>query len=372
MRRGAGPAGPGEITYASYLRLEQILGAQAPESARLGIEAHDELLFIVVHQTYELWFKQILHELDRVQGDFAEDPVDDRRLSRMVHSLRRIHEILKLAVRQLDVLETMTPQDFLDFRDLLSTSSGFQSLQFRLIETRLGLAASRRLLFEGKAVEADMSAAERAAYRAAEGAPSLLAQLEAWLSRTPFVSAERYAFREAYREAVTAMLASERRSAEAAGEADAARALDTATRAFAAIFEPNADARWTMGGRAVEAALFITVYRDRPALHMPHALLAALMDIDEALALWRHRHALMVERMIGMRSGTGGSSGHDYLARTAREHRVFGDLFRLSTYLIPRAALPEIPPEIERRMAFVYASEGGARAPDDAAAGRLR
>ena len=359
MRRGTGPAAPGEITYGSYLALDDILSAQHPESLRLGVDAHDEMLFIVVHQTYELWFKQILHELDRVQADFAEDPVDDRRVGRMVHGLRRIHEILKLGVHQLDVLETMTPQDFLDFRGLLSSSSGFQSLQFRLVETRLGLPGARRLLFEGKTVDADMSAAERSAFHAAEAAPTLRGQLEAWLSRTPFVTGHAYDFREAYREAVMAMLRRERARAADVAQDDEAAALDSAARAFAAIFEPDPDAGWTMSPRAVEAALFITVYRDRPALHMPHSLLAALMDIDEAMALWRHRHALMVERMIGMRSGTGGSSGHDYLARTAREHRIFSDLFRLSTYLIPRAALPPIPPEIERAMAYVYATEAG-------------
>ncbi|WP_108659267.1 tryptophan 2,3-dioxygenase family protein [Acuticoccus kandeliae] len=356
MRRGVKPAGPGEITYSSYLALDEILGAQRPESARLGVDAHDELLFIIVHQTYELWFKQILHELDRVQADFAESPVDDWRLGRMVHALRRITQILKLGVQQIDVLETMTPQDFLDFRGLLSTSSGFQSLQFRLVETRLGLGSARRLLYEGKTVDADMSEAERTAYHAAEAAPTLRDQLEAWLVRTPFVTGERYAFRSAYREAVMAMLRRERDFADNVDQVDEAAAIERAAKAFEAIFEPDPKAGWTMSGKAVEAALFITVYRDKPALHMPASLLSSLMDIDEAMALWRTRHALMVERMIGMRSGTGGSSGHEYLARTAREHRVFADLFRLSTYLIPRDSLPPIPPEIERRMGFVYAT----------------
>jgi tryptophan 2,3-dioxygenase len=357
MRRGTGRAREGEITYGSYLALDTILSAQHPESAAHGVDAHDEMLFIIVHQTYELWFKQILHELDRVQADFAETPMEDWRLGRIVRSLGRIREILKLGVAELDVLETMTPQDFLDFRGLLSSSSGFQSLQFRLIETRLGLSAARRLLYEGKTVESDMTAPERAAFDAAAAAASLRDQLAAWLARTPFLSGETYAFRAAYREAVIAMLRRERQRAAAEHQDVEAAAIDTAARAFAAIFEPGEDAGWTMPAKAVEAALFITVYRDRPALHMPHALLAALMDIDEAMALWRHRHALMVERMIGMRAGTGGSSGHEYLSRTAREHRVFADLFRLSTYLIPRADLPPVPPEIERKMAFVYASE---------------
>lgn len=356
MRRGARPAAPGELTYSGYLALDTLLAAQHPKSAEAGVDAHDELLFITVHQTYELWFKQVLHELDRVQREFAREPVTGPALSTILRGLTRVREIVRLGIAQLDVLETMTAQDFLDFRALLSTSSGFQSLQFRLIEVRLGLASERRRLYGGRAVTADMSASERAAFAAAERAPSLLSQLEAWLARTPFLSGEAYAFREAYREAVRAMLRAERTDAARQEREEEAQAIDRAARAYDALFEPEADAGWIMAPEAVQAALFITCYRDRPALALGHAVLEALMDIDEAMALWRHRHALMVERMIGARMGTGGSSGHDYLARTAREHRVFADLFRLSTYLIPRAALPDVPAEIERQMAFVYAA----------------
>jgi tryptophan 2,3-dioxygenase len=106
----------------------------------------------------------------------------------------------------------------------------------------------------------------------------------------------------------------------------------------------------------VRAALFISLYRDRPALQLPYRLLAALMDIDETMTIWRYRHAIMVERMIGVKTGTGGSSGHVYLRRAAETHRVFTDLFRLSTYLIPRAEVPPLPAEIEKRMGFVYAA----------------
>ena len=106
---------------------------------------------------------------------------------------------------------------------------------------------------------------------------------------------------------------------------------------------------------AILAALFINVYRDHPVLQQPYRLLAALMDIEETLTLWRYRHALMVQRMIGVKIGTGGSSGHDYLRRTVERHRIFADLFQLSTYLIPRSTLPPLPPEVEAAMGFVYA-----------------
>ena len=133
------------MDYASYLRLDTLLSAQAPESARRGAEAHDEMLFIVIHQAYELWFKQILHELERVARIFSGRVVDDAELSGAVHGAERVVRILQLVVSQIDVLETMTPMDFLEFRDLLVPASGFQSEQFRTIETRLGLTRAARL-----------------------------------------------------------------------------------------------------------------------------------------------------------------------------------------------------------------------------------
>ena len=135
---------------------------------------------------------------------------------------------------------------------------------------------------------------------------------------------------------------------ETARETEVA-ALRQALSRFDALFdetrhaEEAAQGSWRMSWRALQAALFINLYRDEPALQVPFRLLSLLMDLDETMTLWRYRHALMVQRMIGLKTGTGGSSGHDYLARTAERHRVFGDLFTLSTYLIPRSALPPLP-----------------------------
>src|SRR5207253_7807319 len=130
---------------------------------------------------------------------------------------------------------------------------------------------------------------------------------------------------------------------------------------FNAIFSPQSDnAFWRMSFAAVQAALFIIVYRDEPVLQLPFRLLAALMDIEETMALWRYRHALMVRRMIGVKIGTGGSSGHDYLRDTAAKHRIFSDLFRLSTYLIPRSRLPKLPRELEDAMGYRYAARPSA------------
>ena len=147
--------------YADYLRLDALLAQQVPESDRAGSPARDEMLFIIVHQAYELWFKLILHELDRIQEDFGREVVEDDSLGRVVHGLERIKEILKLLVHQLDVLETMTPLDFLDFRDLLSPASGFQSVQFRLIEMRLGLRGEDRLRLDDRRFDLLLSERDR-------------------------------------------------------------------------------------------------------------------------------------------------------------------------------------------------------------------
>jgi tryptophan 2,3-dioxygenase len=139
----------------------------------------------------------------------STNPVDDEAMARIVHSFARIHEILKLLVAQLDVLETMTPADFLDFRDYLFPASGFQSLQFRLIETRLGLQESSRVQLDGEAVEKRLSVADRQKLAAARARPTILALLDIWLARTPFLDWGGESFRVAYREAVVRHLAAD-------------------------------------------------------------------------------------------------------------------------------------------------------------------
>ena len=350
------------LTYAKHLQLARLLSCQQRQSEAAGRPAHDEMLFIVVHQAYELWFKQILFELDRVQAEIGRPKLDQAGLDRAIHLLSRIVEIEKLMTQQLDILETMTPLDFLEFRDLLVPASGFQSLQFRLIETRLGLRREDRLNFEQRPFDARMAAADRAAIKAAEATPSLSDQVEAWLKRMPFIELPGYRFGTVYRDAVERMLENEAelvRANKALKAAERVTELDqlaAARERFESIFNPKrhqalrASGEWRMSWQALQAALFINLYRHEPILQMPYRLLNALMDLDEQLATWRYRHVLMVQRMIGRKVGTGGSSGYDYLRRSAEQHRVFGDLFALSTYFIPRSQLPGLPPEVRDAM----------------------
>jgi tryptophan 2,3-dioxygenase len=349
------------IDYDKYLSLTNLLACQHPVAPSHGRVAHDEMLFIIVHQVYELWFKLILHEFDRIERLFAGSMVAEAALPDVVRGFDRVVAILKIGVQQLDVLETMTPLDFLDFRDLLSTASGFQSLQFRLIEARLGLAESRRLLFDSKAASERLSERDRETLACERQRTTVLDALDAWLSRTPFVTMGDFTFDRAYREAIDAMLDREVTRVRAEIDLEPERcqqeidALENARNAFGSIFDDTlAEPVWRMSARSMRAALFIMLYRDHPALQLPFRLLAALMDIDETMTMWRYRHALMVERMIGVKTGTGGSSGHVYLRRAADQHRIFIDLFRLSTYLIPRSAIPSLPQAIERQMRFVY------------------
>lgn len=354
------------LTYAEHLRLDRLLSAQERQSAARGRPAHDEMLFITVHQAYELWFKQILFELDRIQEVFAGPQTSDRALDAAVHSVERIVAIQKLLIQQLDVLETMTPLDFLEFRDLLVPASGFQSVQFRLIEIRLGLRRAARIGFDARAYDERLPEEDRARLRAAEAQSSLSDQIEAWLERTPFVTSPGYDFRAVYRNAVRDMLG--RDAALVRGnpalsqeeiESELA-ALRTSRERFEAILDEATYQRlaqqgaWHLSQRALQAALFIALYREEPALQVPFRLLNGLMDIDEMLTAWRYRHLLMVQRMIGRKVGTGGSSGADYLRQTAEKHRVFADLFALSTFFIPRSRLPALPDEVRAIMTYRY------------------
>lgn len=354
------------MDYAGYLRLGELLTLQTLESAQRGRPAHDEMLFIVIHQTYELWFKQILYELDLIQEIFGGKTVDDADLGRAVHAAERIVKIEQLLVSQIDILETMTPMDFLEFRDLLIPASGFQSEQFRILEMRMGLRREARLAFNEASFDASLAKDVQARLAAAEAAPSLRDQIDAWLSRTPFVDTSGFRFREAYESALDAMLTNDLEQIRAHPHLNAAekevqlaslqrsRAMFDGLLDDARYAELRAQGAWTLSRRALQAALFLFLYRDEPAANGGFRMLKALMDMDETLALWRMRHALMVSRMLGRKVGTGGSAGYDYLRATAEKHRAYNDLFAIATFLIPRSSLPPLPDEVRKLMRYRY------------------
>lgn len=344
--------------YGSYLAIDELLELQRPVSLREGkLIAHDEMLFIIIHQAYELWFKQILHEITACKEVLSKPSADDDGpdMNRVVHRLKRVVEIWKLLNRQVDVLETMTPLDFLEFRELLHGASGFQSKQFRQIEASLGLKVENRFRPEyykhtqfGGFNQEDFKEISEF-----EEEPSLLQMTENWLERMPFFQSE---FWEGWEES-------------AAG--DGTEAADPFWNRYRALYEESLSERdekadllgkfediffktgWgAFRPTALRAALFIMLYRDEPMFRLPFALLNALIEIDEQLGNFRYRHLQMVRRMIGTRVGTGGSSGEQYLQGAVNRNYIFKELAGVITFLIERRHLPSLPPRLRQALRF--------------------
>jgi tryptophan 2,3-dioxygenase len=324
------------LHYADYLQLGLLLDAQRLRSDQLQAHAHDEMLFIVIHQAYELWFKQLLYEVDSIMAILQRPALNDDspELQTIVHRLKRCNTILKLLVQQIEVMETMSPMDFLDFRDMLRPASGFQSLQFKLLEARLGLRSAQR---HGQAhYLSQLREPEIRLVRAAESEKTLLELLNAWLERMPFLKDNDFwpGYRQLYLES-----------------------LSDSEKAHAGLFdtvfsEEAGDSPRSLSPAACRAALFIMLYPGYPILQLPFQLLGQLLELDEQLSTWRYRHMHMVQRTIGTRAGTGGSTGRDYLQGTLDKHYIFRDIARLTSFLIERRKLPALGRQMERRLGF--------------------
>jgi len=342
--------------YSDYLQLDKILNSQQPESDRLGVHAHDEMLFIVIHQAYELWFRQLLYETGSVIDIFGQPTLNDNspELQTIVHRLSRCATILKVLVHQIDIMETMNPMDFQDFRDLLRPASGFQSVQFKLLEARLGLRYGGRVGKQYYLSQLRQEEIDRV--RAAEDAPSLLQLLNAWLERMPiFREGFGESFWTDYRERYQSSLAdAEKANLDAFDLTFFGRSDATPDTARPAGSPPNAGGidRPSLSPAACRSALFIMLYRGYPLLQLPFQILNRLLEIDEQLSTWRYRHMSMVHRTIGTRIGTGGSTGRDYLSAALEKHHLFGGIAALTSFLIQRKRLPELAPEVGRRLGF--------------------
>ena len=356
------------LNYSDYLKLEEILNNQKLKSAERGTPAHDEMLFIIIHQVYELWFKQIIHELDSVLLMFNKVSISESDVSLSVTRLDRIIEIQKILIDQVRILETMTAMDFLEFRDHLFPSSGFQSSQFRKLENKLGLKKTDRINYGGKDYKLSLNQDEKDAVEKSENEYSLFQLLETWLERTPFLQFEGFDFWDQYSVAVRSLLKNEKSVIKnnpnySKDEVEYhLKEHERAVISFEAMIDLNKHNelieknKKRLSHKATQAALLIFLYRDEPILHSPFNFLSRLMDVDELFTTWRQRHALMVRRMIGSKIGTGGSSGHAYLKSTADRHKVFAELADLSTFFIPRSALPELPDHIKRNLGYHFQS----------------
>ena len=351
-------------SYWAYLKRDGLLGLQGGLEDDEAQITSDELHFIVVHQVYELWFKLVLRELRLARDELAAPHVAEETIPNVVHHLRRVNEIFKLGVDQFRVMETLTPQDFLDFRDKLSPASGFQSFQMREMEILLGLVEAERVQVPGmkpldhiRKMAPGTPAGDLASQRieAAEQETNLRSALHDWLHRTPIQgsvpqdAADERTVREFLEEYLVAYRQGQEEQAArlvqvGVGSADhiKARFAGTIDAARTFLFAEDVEGKQRKRLRRIRAGiLFVESYRALPLLAWPRLLIDTVVEMEELLVLWRNRHARMVERTVGRRVGTGGSPGVDYLDRTAA-YRIFTELWTVRTLLLPRQALPEL------------------------------
>lgn len=364
MKRNTTP-----VYYGDYLQLDKLLGAQSLQSANYGEPAHDEMLFIIVHQVYELWFKQVLHELNAVIDTFNTDEVKDQQLISVVHRLSRIIQIQQLMNDQISVMETMTPQQFLSFRDLLVPASGFQSIQFKRLEISLGLKREYRIDFDKQSFYNRLNDEDRSLLESLEKKPSLFELIERWLERLPLLKMKDFDFWEHYQSATDELLSNDKRTIETnetltdKEKQQELKDWQSTRENFDALFdetrykELQAEGKFRLNQRAMLSSLFIKQYSEEPIFNLPFQVITALTEIDEKLTIWRYRHAMMVQRMLGTKIGTGGSSGHQYLKKTTESNRIFLDFFNMATFLLPKDMLPPLPDEISRYLGFYLSAD---------------
>tara|TARA_B100001093_G_scaffold162302_1_gene154720 strand:- start:4484 stop:5578 length:1095 start_codon:yes stop_codon:yes gene_type:complete len=343
------------MTYAGYLQLDELLALQDGPEGYNPAPSNDEQHFIIVHQAFELWFKLILRELKEAHALLNQEHVPEEQLPQMVHHLDRVTEIFRLLSNQWKVMETLTPQGFLAFRDKLGTSSGFESWQMRELEVLLGLENSQRmggmdplLHMKKLAKEGKITDAVLADFETTSNQPSLREALSAWLARTPingslagssgddeiigaFVDGHVAAMRSHGEEVIAHIVAIGH------GEEAPVRArIEAANQQAADFLRPDGHVSRSRAG-----LLFIESYRELPLLSWPRKLIDSFVGLEQSMLLFRSAHARMVERMIGRRMGTGGSSGVDYLDATTK-YRVFVDLWAVRTMLVKRDVLPDV------------------------------
>lgn len=357
-----GEGGSGDWSYADYLQLHELLELQGDDR---NINS-DEMHFIIVHQTFELWFKQVIRELSEARNILGGDHVPEDDIPRAVDHLGRTTEIFRLMANQWTVLETLTPQGFLAFRDGLGSASGFESFQMREFEILLGLDNDDRIggmdplsSFRRMAEGDERSATILARLEDAMSQPSLYESMMNWVERTPIMGssygskgdAENVrAYIETHLEAHRAVCeeAAERSAGWGAGDPSKMAARMAAAHDGAISFlMPEGEV-----SRARAGLLFIESYRELPLLTWPRTLIDAIVELEESMVKWRHSHARMVERIMGRRIGTGGTSGVDYLDATS-QYRIFKDLWGVRTILVK----PEKRPALKNAEFYGYTAE---------------
>ena len=345
----------GRMTYGNYLRLEEMLKLQEGPNGYSPEPCNDEKHFIIVHQAFELWFKLVISELKEVHKLMDSRKISEQSMPKIVRHLNRVTEVFDLMSQQWKVMETLTPQDFLSFRDRLGTSSGFESWQLRQIEIMLGLEQQQRdagmdPLSHMKHLESEgkISSNVLTEFEIMIESPSLNDLLTNWLSRTPIngslptesndnevVSSYINGHLDAMNEH-SKMVISHFKSIGHGNESTLEDRLQKSIQGAKEFLIPNGEINRSRAG-----LLFIESYRNLPLLSWPRTLIDSFVKVEQSILLFRNSHARMVERMIGRRMGTGGSSGVDYLDATLK-YRIFVDLWTVRTILVKRELLPGV------------------------------
>lgn len=363
--------------YWDYIRVEELLSLQSglePDASKL---ANDEVMFITIHQIDELWMRLVLRELVAARDLFVKVPVPEQALASAVRGIDRMSQILGLIANHFALMETMTTRDYLAFRDKLNPASGFQSAQLRQIEILAGLPETMRIpLGQEKSYMAMLknpdgsaTSASRRVEAALADTPTLVDAISNWLYRTPIQGsmpghpdddARVRAFIDSYCAAHAgssrAALALAKEATRNPADADRLderfqREIDGA-RDFL-LANDVAEADRARASRVRAALVFIESYRELPLLAWPRAVIDSLVAFEQAFVIFRQRHARMVERIIGRRTGTGGSAGVEYLDNTALRYRIFRDVWAVRTLLVQESVLPPL----ENPAAYGFAVE---------------
>ncbi|CAF0891687.1 unnamed protein product [Adineta steineri] len=345
------------LNYTTYLGLDSLLSSlrclsHVDRSNENSLPVHDEHFFIIIHQAFELWFKEIIYEIDSIRDIFGNN--DDVATFVLDINLRlnRIGKVWKILIDQLQLLESMTPMEFVEFRDFVTPVSGFQSLQFRIIEMKLGLTDKSRDAYKSKYFTETMFKGKQSnELQTSIGEVSLLRYIERWLEKI-YVETS-FNFCKVYEKAVESMIDHDKQEKIQNGidEQIAEKEADKAKLQFDEMINEekynalvNSNQR-RISHKAMLAALMIAHYYQQPCLQQIYQIISLLMDNDTLMTSWRHRHILLVLRQIGRKPGTGGTNGFTYLRATLTFLPEF-----VGDSVLPRATLSSLTLQSPRQI----------------------
>jgi len=347
-------SGLNQLNLIIFSQLDMILGAQCRLTN--DDESHDEHLFIITHQAFELWFKQILYEIESILTIF-DGKMCEKQSRVVMNRLTRVTAILKLMVGQFEILETMGCVDFASFRSAFRGASGFQSTQFRILENRIGIEHASRCCTFLSRFEDTLTDDQKEKIRVSKEQPNLVKRVTAWLERTP----GRDVFYEILKNTIKKEVNNLLDTAEHEDDEDEKnfykQSAQSMRERYDILFDVERyEAQCAKGSNclphgAMIGAMMIHSYADEPRFAVPSSILKSLLDMDALFVKWRFSHAMMVKRMIGTKLGTGGSGGYQYLRSTVSDRFMpFNGLFDVSSYVLPQRSMPALDQDLLKKL----------------------